>query len=218
VRDAEPACTVWTSVLDGLPLHLATPAGWSAVALQRLDELLSDHAHCEKKAASAALSLISKCPSHEPLVTAMLALAHEELHHFRQVHDLIRRRGSRLGPPSPDVYVRELRRLGFQHKGGIGPVADLLLLSSLIEARSCERLRLLAEGLERGEGDLSATERTELLTFYRRLAEAEGRHWELFAGLARQVSEPAQVDRRLEQLAAVEASIVETLPFEPRMH
>jgi tRNA-(ms[2]io[6]A)-hydroxylase len=208
----------WVTALDGLPLLHPTSAGWSHVALSRLDHLLSDHAHCEQKAASAALSLIARCPADHQLVRSMLTLAQEELRHFRQVHELIRRRGGSLGRPSPDRYVRELRRRGFQHKGGIGPVADLLLLNSLIEARSCERLRLLAEGLECGEGELAATERQQLSSFYRDLAEAEGRHWELFACLARGVSEPAAVDRRLQELATVEAAIIETLPFEPRMH
>jgi len=208
----------WATPLDGLPLLHSTAPGWSRMALSRLNDLLSDHAHCEKKAASAALTLIAKCPADEHLVRAMLALAQEELHHFRQVHDLIRLRGGNLGHPSPDRYVRELRSRGFQHRGGIGPVADLLLLNSLIEARSCERLRLLAEGLERGEGELAATDRQHLSSFYRALAGAEGRHWELFTDLARGVSEPVAVERRLQQLAEVEAAIVETLPFEPRMH
>lgn len=208
----------WTTPLEGLPLLRPTAPGWSAVALSGLDDLLSDHAHCEKKAASAALTLITKCPADEHLVRAMLALSQEEMHHFRQVYDLIRRRGGSLDHPSPDRYVRELRSRGFQHKGGIGPVADLLLLNSLIEARSCERLRLLAEGLERGEGSLAATDRQELRSFYRTLADAEGRHWELFTGLARGVSEPTAVEQRLHQLAEVEAAIVAALPFEPRMH
>ncbi len=208
----------WPTPLDGLPLLHSTAAGWSRVALSQLDDLLSDHAHCEKKAASAALTLIAKCPDNDRLVRSMLALAQEELRHFRQVHDLIRRRGGSLGHPSPDRYVRELRRRGFQHKGGIGPVGDLLLLNSLIEARSCERLRLLAEGLACGEGRLTVTDRRHLSSFYRALAGAEGRHWELFTDLARGVSEPAPVDRRLQELAALEAAIVEALPFAPRMH
>jgi tRNA-(ms[2]io[6]A)-hydroxylase len=188
------------------------------VALADLDALLSDHAHCEKKAASAALTLIAKCPGDQALVRSMLALAQEELQHFRQVHARILGRGGVLDRPVPDRYVRELRRRGFQHKGGIGPVADLLLLNGLIEARSCERLRLLAEGLRRGEGTIMQEDREDTLAFYRNLAEAEGRHWVLFYRLAESVSDPAQVARRLQQLAAVEGVIVEEMSFEPRMH
>jgi len=218
VTDPAQPPVPWATPLEGLPLLQPTATGWSRVALSRLDDLLSDHAHCEKKAAAAALTLIARCPDDDHLVRSMLALAQEELHHFRQVHDLIRQRGGTLGHPSPDRYVRELRRRGFRHKGGVGPVGDLLLLSSLIEARSCERLRLLAEGLERGEGELTATDRRHLSSFYRTLAEAERRHWELFTDLARGLSEAALVDHRLQQLAALEATIVEALPFAPRMH
>jgi tRNA-(ms[2]io[6]A)-hydroxylase len=208
----------WTSPQEGLPLRHATPDPWSAAALLDLDALLRDHAHCEKKAASAGLTAIGKCPDDEPLVRAMLALAHEEIRHFRQVHELILRRGCKLGPPQPDRYVRELRRRGFQHKGGLGPVVDLLLLNGLIEARSCERLRLLAEGLRRGEGALSPGDREELSTFYRQLAAAEARHWETFRDLANRFAPQEQVELRLDQLAQVEAEIAQALPFEPRMH
>ena len=188
------------------------------MALADLDALLSDHAYCEKKAASASLALIAKIPEDERLVRSMLALAHEELRHFRKVHDLIRRRGGSLGGPAPDRYVRLLRSRGFQRKGGIGPAGDLLLLNALIEARSCERMRLLVEGLERGEGDLGSEERAELVEFYRTLAEAEARHWVEFRDLASHLHPTAGVSRRLEDLAGIEAEIVRSLPHEPRMH
>ena len=114
----------------------------------------------------------------------MTALAHEELRHFRQVHDRILRRGGSLGSPRPDRYVRLLRRRCFEYPGGLGPEVDLLLVNAIIEARSCERMRLLADHLERETGELTGPERTDLLEFYLGLAAAEARHWERFRDLA----------------------------------
>ena len=204
--------------LTGLPLTYGTPRRWSAVALEQIDLLLSDHAHCEQKAASPALSIIAKCPGDELVVSRMIALAQEEIHHFRQVHRLILERGGTLGPPRSDRYVKRLRAAGFQRAGGLGARVDLLLINGFIEARSCERFRLLAAGLARDEGELEATGRERLAEFYSRLSAAEGRHWELFCELACRFAPQEQVARRLASLGELEGEIVADLPLEPRMH
>jgi tRNA-(ms[2]io[6]A)-hydroxylase len=197
-----------------LPLVSNTPPDWTRAALRGLDALLVDHAHCEQKAASLALSLIGRFSEDAELVRAMLALALEEMRHFRQVLDRIAARGGSLTPPLPDPYVRRLRDWSFRHRGGIGPRVDLLLVCAFVEARSCERFRLLAAALP-ADPDPG---RRELGRFYRQLADAEARHWETFRGFARRHGDPHAVDRRIEEMARAEAEVVASLPLEPRMH
>lgn len=204
----------WTHATEGLPLRFRTPAEWAQTALGNLDALLVDHAHCEQKAASMAMALVGRFPERPGLARGMIALAHEEMRHFRQVLDRIEARGGRLTKPRPDRYVRDLREWGFRHRGGIGPLGDLLLVCAFVEARSCERFRLLSEGLlAESDGDLETLGR-----FYLGLADAEARHWELFARLAREAAPPAAVEKRLEEMGEAEAEIVARRPLEPRMH
>jgi len=209
-----PAAPPWRHPTEGLPLAVPTPPAWAASALGHLDDLLVDHAHCEQKAASSAIALLGRFPDHPGLARAMIALAQEEMHHFRQVLDRIEGRGGALGKPRPDPYVRELRAWAFRHKGGIGPLGDLLLASALVEARSCERFRLLADALLAG-GDAADT---DLGIFYLRLADAEARHWELFRDLALGAAPDRLVVRRLEEMTEAEGRIVAGRPLEPRMH
>jgi len=204
----------WSEPLEGLPLRAPTPAGWADLAVRRLDELLVDHAHCEQKAASMAVALIGRFPAHPGLARDMLALAHEEMQHFRQVLDRIEARGGRLTKPGPDTYVRELREWSFHHRGGLGALGDLLLLSAFVEARSAERFRLLAERL----GKETAPDLLDLGAFYVRLADAESRHWERFRDLALTADRDESVEARLAEMAAAEAAILIRRPLEPRMH
>jgi tRNA-(ms[2]io[6]A)-hydroxylase len=199
----------WSHPGEGLPLQYATPREWVAIACGDLDALLIDHAHCEQKAASAAMALIGRFPDHPGLARAMIALAHEEMKHFRQVLDRIEARGRTLTRPGPDRYVQALREWAFRHRGGLGPLGDLLLVCAFVEARSCERFRLLAEGLS-DERDLAA--------FYRTLAEAEGRHWVLFRDLALTAAPGEAVAQRLEEMGEAEAAIVSGMPLTPQMH
>jgi len=200
--------------LDGLPLTTATSPEWTRVARSDLTALLADHAHCEQKAASMAMALIGRFPDHPGLARAMIALAHEEMSHFRQVLDRIEARGEALTKPLPDRYVRALRDWAFRHKGGIGSLGDLLLVSAFVEARSCERFRLLHRALIEDEAEALR----ELGLFYGTLADAESRHWERFRELALAFDSPKDVERRLEAMAEAEGSIVRFLPIEPRMH
>lgn len=210
----------WSDPLDGLPLIRATDPRWTEVALAHLDELLVDHALCEQKAASSALALIGRFPDRLELVRPMMALAHEELHHFRQVLDLIEARGGALARPRPDRYVHELRQRGFRTAAGLGAYGDLLLVNAFVEARSCERFRLLAAALLDAGRALPAEipDREALGRFYRVLAQAEGRHWETFRDLAQTALPAARVARRIALLAEVEAGIVAERPVVPTMH
>lgn len=210
----------WTDPLDGLPLVRPTDPRWTAVALTHLDELLVDHALCEQKAASSALALIGRFPDRAELIRPMMALAHEELHHFRQVLDLIEARGGTLARPRPDRYVHELRQRGFRTAEGLGAYGDLLLVNAFVEARSCERFRLLAEALLDPGRALPAEipDREPLGRFYRVLAQSEGRHWETFRDLAMAALPAAKVTRRIARLAEVEAAIVAERPLVAAMH
>jgi tRNA-(ms[2]io[6]A)-hydroxylase len=169
--------------------------------------VLCDHAHCEKKAASSAISLLAAFPGKVTLVQRMSRLASEELTHFRQVYDRIVARGLTLGRDRGDPYAKALRRL-VRHQRETTRLEDLLLVSGLIEARSHERLLLLAGGLET----------PDLRAFYAALAQAEGGHARLFVDLAKEYGEADAVDARLAELTTREAEIVAELPIAPRIH
>jgi tRNA-(ms[2]io[6]A)-hydroxylase len=202
-----------SSFLEGLPLVAETAPQWGEVACAHLDEVLRDHAWCEFKAASAGLGMISRFPDQSFLVRPMIALAQEEMLHFRQVTDLLQERGVELGPPIADRYVRGLRRVCCTRINGLGEIGDHLVLNAFVEARSCERFRILGARLQ----DAGAKEEG-LADFYQRLAEAEARHWESFRDLAHQVCDPDQVNRRIEEVAQMEATLLEQQPVEARMH
>jgi tRNA-(ms[2]io[6]A)-hydroxylase len=194
--------------LDELPLLVPTSPRWIEVAGADPDALLIDHAHCELKAAANAMSMAGRYAEETELVTDLVALAREELRHFAQVHAQIRKRGLRLTPPATDRYVRRLSR-HIRH-GVPRPVVllDQLLVCGFIEARSCERFRLLAQ----------APIAPDLRAFYGELGEAESRHHELFFRHAAAVAGRAATEARVRELAELEAALVHELPIEPRMH
>ena len=188
-----------------------TTPRWIDVARSNMDAVLVDHAHCEKKAAASAMSLVVGYPEFEELVRRMSALAVEELQHFRAVYERIVQRGLALGRDQGDPYAQKLMALARVNHGRHGRQArltDRLLLFGLIEARSHERLELLATHLEA----------PDLKRFYADLAKAESRHAALFRELACLYDDPGAVDERLSELAAAEADIVAALPIEPRIH
>jgi tRNA-(ms[2]io[6]A)-hydroxylase len=189
-----------------LPLRLPTDPRWLEIAVADFDAVLVDHAHCEKKAAASAMALVSAYPDHDVLIKRLARVAHEELRHFRQVYDLISERGLQLGKDEGDPYAQQLIkqvRTTYAERR-----MDRLLVSALIEARSCERLELLGEGLPDAG----------LRDFYRKLAQAEAGHYVLFVDLAELYDEPARVQARLAELAEAEAAIVASLPVAPRVH
>ncbi|MEC9477324.1 MAG: tRNA isopentenyl-2-thiomethyl-A-37 hydroxylase MiaE [Planctomycetota bacterium] len=202
-----------SQLLEGLPLISETPASWSQLARENLDEVLRDHAWCEYKAASAGLGLLARFPQHDFLIRPMIALVQEEMLHFRQVTDLLRERGVPLGVPPSDPYVRKLRNILCAEGSGIGGLGDHLIVNAFIEARSCERFRVLSVALTEGD-----SQEQKLAEFYQRLADAEERHWETFRDLALQVCDADAVHRRITEAGQLEADLLEDHPLEPRMH
>jgi tRNA-(ms[2]io[6]A)-hydroxylase len=187
----------------------STHPRWFSAASGDLQALLSDHLHCERKAAENALSLVRRYPHRGDSVGALGRLAHEETSHVIQVAGILAERGWVPRPDTPNVYAREL----LAEVRGREPerLVDLLLVAAFIEARSHERLSLLARGFVRGgESDLG--------WFYRALASAEERHAEIFLELAAPLVPAAELEARRDFLALREAEILAALPHAARVH
>jgi len=193
-------------------LSLLTPTDrlWPEIAAANLPALLADHAHCELKAAQSALSLLARYGGEAPgLIEPLTALAREEADHFGQVHAQLNQRGTPLSLPASDGYVTRLTAAARSDRAeGHPPLLDRLLVAALIEARSCERFRLLAESLP----DLA------LRGFYRELMASEARHFTLFSTLGASCFGAEASRTRLATLAAREAEIVRQLPLGPQVH
>jgi len=192
-----------------LGLKLPTDPRWINVAKQNLEEVLTDHAYCEQKAASYAISLIIGFPENTELVSAMTDLAQEEMSHFKMVHDLIIERGYTLGRERKDEYVLQL--LSFFPKGGSknDHLIHKLLCAALIEARSCERFRILSEEL---------TDK-KLRSFYRKLMISEANHYTLFLKLARKYgTSKEKVDQKWQSLLDFEADVIKQLGDKESIH
>jgi tRNA-(ms[2]io[6]A)-hydroxylase len=187
-----------------------TDPSWVDAAQRDLPGLLSDHAHCELKAAQSALSLLARYGGEQPaLVAPLSALAREETQHFRQVEQRLKARGATLGLPHSDAYVSELQSAANKSRPNESPaLLDKLLVSALIEGRSCERFRLLSEHLKDAG----------LRRFYRALMAAEAKHFTLFFGLASDAFGEEGTRARFETLAAREATIARKLPLGPTVH
>lgn len=192
-----------------LGLKLPTDPRWVNIVEKNVDEILTDHAYCEQKAANSAISLIIGYPEKSELVTAMTDLAQEEMSHFKMVYELILKRGFTLGRERKDEYVRALQ--SFFPKGGSREthLVHRLLIAGLIEARSCERFRLLSEELED----------VELRKFYRKLMISEAHHYTLFLKLARQYApEGVDVDKKWQALLDHEAQLIKNLGKQETIH
>jgi tRNA-(ms[2]io[6]A)-hydroxylase len=192
-----------------LCLQQPTDDAWAAEAVLDVDAVLVDHAHCEMKAASNALSLAARHPGDMDLVRALTDLAREEIDHFRRVLSVLASRGIALGPPPVDVYAAELRRGARElpREPDVSPLVDRLLVGALIEARSCERFKLLAQATAGHEVHAGPH------ALWSELLAAEARHYRTFIDLA---SHAAGANRwrvagRLERLAALEGTIVRAL-------
>jgi len=191
-----------------LPLKSATPARWVEIVAADLDATLGDHAHCELKAASTAMSLAGRFADHPALVSDLTALAREEMKHFDQVHRLVRARKGVLPKVATDRYAKRLAGAPLKPLPGSSALMDKLVICAFIEARSCERFRLLAKG------PIGPT----LQAFYAELAGAEGRHHELFLEHAVAEAGEAVVAARVEEVGRIEAAILKELPLEARIH
>ena len=191
-------------------LHLAstTDPDWTRRAVAAADTVLLDHAHCEKKAASTALSLVFRYADRDGLAGPLSALAREELAHFELVLDALRRRGLRFRRLPPSPYAARLGEAVRTFEPA--RLLDTMIVCALIEARSCERMGLLAEALpDAGLRDL-----------YAGLLESEARHHASYLDLARDAGgfREAEIRERLDALAAHEAAVLAAMPREPRMH
>jgi tRNA-(ms[2]io[6]A)-hydroxylase len=192
-----------------LGLLSPTPPTWALAVERDLDRLLQDHAHCELKAAQSALSLAARFGGEAPeLVAPLLALAHEETEHVAMVHERLRERGQAMSLPDQDDYVVMLRKASNEDRGSYPALLDRLLVSAIVEARSCERFRVLSEQLSDAA----------LRAFYRDLMASEARHYRLFSGAAERLFGESDARARFGTLAAREASIALHLPLGPTVH
>ncbi|PIB25252.1 tRNA-(ms[2]io[6]A)-hydroxylase [Maribacter sp. 4G9] len=191
-----------------LGLKLPTDPRWVNIVEKNIDEILTDHAYCEQKAASTAISLIVSFPEYTELVEEMVALSREEMGHFKMVHDLILERGQKLGRDRKDEYVLEL--LKFFPKGGsrTTQLIHRLLYAALIEARSCERFRLLSEELPD----------KKLADFYHKLMISEAGHYTMFLKFARKYGDRKEVDQKWQALLEYEAEIMKNLSKSEKVH
>ena len=184
-----------------LGLHLPSDPRWVNLAEISLEDILTDHAYCEQKAATSCISLIQKYPDKEKLVNDLSPIVTEEWGHFRLVLHELQKRNLKLGKQRRDEYVNRL--IEFQKKGGNfeDRFLDQLLTMALIEARSCERFKRLSEGLED----------QYLRGFYRRFMESEAGHYTLFIELAETYVDKAKVDHRWREWLAYEAGVMQSI-------
>jgi len=195
---------------QSLPLKYLTPPIWAHEVLKRPLELLNDHAHLEKKAATNALELLNRWPQPSPpenWVAAMTAVARDEVEHLAVVCRMLSRRGGRLTKSHSNPYASALHALVRRGRGS-EELVDRLMISSLIEARSCERFKLLGEACEDGE----------LRKLYTALWASEHGHYLSFLQLAEQILPHDQVEKRWKWMLTEESRIIAAQPTGPRMH
>ena len=179
---------------------------WIEQAIANLDTILLDHSHCERKAAGVAINLMFRYPSHQKLVRQLTAIAREELEHFDRVNQWLDKRGIALAPLNSPPYFSKLKSQISHHEPN--RLIDSLLVLAIIEARSHERFGLIGEHCHD----------VELAKFYRGLMASAARHYGIYWVLALEYSDRATIDRRLNELAEYESSILETVYHEPRLH
>jgi len=183
-----------------LKLQLPTDPLWvKNVVESNIEEILTDHAFCEQKAASNAITLIVQNPNLSDLVQDMALLVQEEMDHFKRVHDIILQRGYVLGRERKDNYVNELRKFIIIGGGRTEQLIDRLLFSAMIEARSCERFKVLYENIND----------TQLAAFYYELMVSEATHYAMFIRLAKKYAGNIDVDRRWKQYLDYEAQVIQ---------
>ena len=191
-----------------LGLKLPTDPRWVNIAEKNIEEILIDHAFCEQKAASTAISLIVTYPEYSDLVTAMTALAKEEMSHFQLVHQKLLERGLSLGRERKDQYVHDIIDFFPKNKHREARLIHRLLTAALIEARSCERFRVLSENLED----------KELAKFYRDLMVSEANHYTMFLTFARKYGDREKVDSMWHNLLEYEAKVIANYGNKEHIH
>ncbi len=191
-----------------LGLKLTTDPRWVNIVESNIEEILTDHAWCEQKAATNAIALIAHNSELADMVSALTEIAIEELDHFKQVHDIIKSKGLVLGRERKDSYVGELFKFMKKGEGRKMSLVDRLLFSAMIEARSCERFKTLSENIK--DADLAK--------FYRDLMISEAGHYALFIGFARQYGEGIDVDGRWQEWLDFEAKVIENYGKSDTIH
>ena len=191
-----------------LGLKLPTDPRWANIAEKNINEILIDHAHCELKAAATANSLIMSFPEYSELADEMVSIVKEEMSHFKLVHEKLQVKGITLGRDRKDEYVHKI--LKFFPKGGsrTTQLIHRLLYAALIEARSCERFRLLSENLK---------DKT-LAKFYKDLMASEANHYSTFLNFARKYGERNEVDKKWQDLLIFEADLIKNLGDKESIH
>ena len=184
-----------------LRLKLPTDPRWVNIVEHNIEDILTDHAWCEQKAASNAITIITINSEYPDLVTDMLALAKEEIEHFQMVNNIINKRGLTLGRERKDEYVGELAKYMKQSNTGsrVSGFVERMLFSAMIEARSCERFKVLSQNIQD----------EELAVFYRELMESEAGHYTTFITYARKYGTGIDVEKRWREWIEFEASIIE---------
>lgn len=192
-----------------LGLKLPTDPRWADLAGKSIEEILTDHAYCEQKAASTAISLIQTYPDFSGVVDSLIPIVTEEWGHFKMVVDHLKKRNLKLGRQRKDEYVNELNK--FVRNGGsrADSLIEKLLFSALIEARSCERFRLLSKDIDE----------PELQLFYKNLMVSEAGHYRLFLDMACQLGGKDKVLARWDEWLEYEADIMKNISVRgDRMH
>ncbi len=193
-----------------LRLQLPTDPRWVNIVETNIGEILSDHAWCEQKAATNAINLIINNSEKEDLVSAMLEISIEEMEHFKMVHDIIKKRGLTFERERKDDYVNELAKYMKQSSDGSreSGLIERLLFAAMIEARSCERFKVLSENIKD----------QELAEFYRDLMESEASHYATFIGFARKYAETIDVDKRWKEWLEYEAKVISNYGKKETVH
>ena len=191
-----------------LGLQLPTDPRWAKLVESNISEILTDHAWCEQKAATNAISIVVHNSEQEELVTDMLSLAKEELEHFEMVHNIIKEKGFVLGRERKDSYVNELAKFMQKGRGRKFSLVDRLLFSAMIEARSCERFKVLSENIDD----------EKLADFYRELMISEAGHYTMFLKHARRVAPEIDVDKRWKEWLEFEAEGIQNYGKEETIH
>lgn len=191
-----------------LSLKSSSSARWLKQVDDHLDEILIDHAHCEKKAAGTAMNLMFAYVDKQELCKEMTEIVNEELEHFQMVLDLLNRRGIPFRRLIPSEYGRKLNDL--VRKGEPERAVDRLLVACLFEARSCERFDFLRKHMDGRD--------QELADFYNSLFESEARHHTTYVRMAKFFAPADVVKQRLDELSAAEAAIIDAGEERPRMH
>ena len=191
-----------------LGLKLKTDPRWVNIVESNIEEILTDHAWCEQKAATNVITLITQNSENEDLVTELLVIAKEEIDHFQMVHNIIKERGLTLGRERKDHYVNELFKFLKKDGSRNDAFVDRLLFSAMIEARSCERFKVLSENIED----------KKLAEFYRELMISEAGHYTSFLGFARKYSEKVDVNKRWAEWLTFEGELISNYGTKETIH